>query len=313
MKKVIFILLFVSIKMFGQSVTISPQTIDKQNSNSDDLKVTSYGKPPSIVGFRANGTAQAKTRVLLGNLLMKIEGGGFDGYDFFYGGRINFKATQDWDFNNGAAITFETTPNTSFIPVERMVINHDGKVGIGLTSPNQILDINGRMRIRHTPGFTSGVWMSNSTNGLGDGDGAFFGLLNDTQAGIFIGNSWRFAFNSNGNAVITGFTQLGNSVPAGAAGTASAPAIKTMFLTGTTASTEGASASVATGLLNSKILSYNVLVQNGTSQIQPEHTDEAGHKYHTFLNNGNVYIRNSDTQSEFILSKSFKVLVTYTE
>ncbi len=113
--------------------------------------------------------------------------------------------------------------------------------------------------------------------------------------------------------LLRGFTQLGNSVPAGAAGTALAPSIKTMFLTGTTGSTEGASASVATGLLNSKILSYNVLVQNGTSQIQPEHTDEAGHKYHTFLNNGIVFIRNSATESEFILSKSFKVLVTYTE
>jgi hypothetical protein len=74
-------------------------------------------------------------------------------------------------------------------------------------TPNQILDINGRMRIRHKPGFTSGVWMSNSTNGLGDG--AFIGLNTDTQAGIYIGEAWHFGFNSNGNAVLRG---LHNSV-----------------------------------------------------------------------------------------------------
>lgn len=246
--------------------------------------------------------------------LLRIDAGGYANSSTQTSGKISFFSTESWTNTGfGSKMAFSTTTNGSNNITEKIVIDHDGKVGIGLVSPNQILDINGRMRIRHTPGFTSGVWMSNSTNGLGDGEGAFFGLLNDTQAGIFIGNSWRFAFNNNGNAVITGFTQLGNSVPAGAAGTALAPSIKTMFLTGTTGSTEGASASVATGLLNSKILSYNVLVQNGTSQIQPEHTDEAGHKYHTFLNNGIVFIRNSATESEFILSKSFKVLVTYTE
>lgn len=195
------------------------------------------------------------------------------------------------------------------------LVTGTGKVGIGVL-PNlnvdERLDLNGRLRIRHETS-TAGVWFNNSANSTNFLDGAFYGMLSDTQTGIFIGGNWRFAFNNNGNATITGFTQLGNTVPAGAAGTASAPAIKTMLLTGTTASTEGASASVATGLLNSKILSYNVLVQNGIFQFQPEHTDEAGYKYHTFLNNGNIFIRNSATQSEYILSKSFKVLVTYTE
>ncbi len=262
MKILIFLSLFISINSFGQSVTISPQTIDKQNSNSDDLKVTSYNKPPSIVGLRGNGTVLAKTGVLLGDLLMKIEGKGYDGFlGFFNGGRIGFKATQNWGATNGGAITFETTPNTDSSPLERMVINHDGRVGIGtssptaqldvvrgtapdgtaifrgtthvshfnyatdehtyirggkngskvlindvaglgsvgigLSNPNEILDVNGRMRIRHN-GSTAGLWLSNSTNGLGITDGAFLGLENDNKLGIYINNAWRFGVNNVG-------------------------------------------------------------------------------------------------------------------
>ncbi|MCP9766525.1 hypothetical protein EGI22_01305 [Lacihabitans sp. LS3-19] len=78
-----------------------------------------------------------------------------------------------------------------------------GNVGIGLISPNNILDVNGRARIRHN-GNTAGVWFSNSTNGLSDADGSFVGLKNDTEAGIWIGNAWRFWVNNAGTANITG-------------------------------------------------------------------------------------------------------------
>jgi hypothetical protein len=40
--------------------------------------------------------------------------------------------------------------------------------------------------------------MSNSTNGLGNGDGSFFGNKTDTEAGIYIGNNWRFWVNNSG-------------------------------------------------------------------------------------------------------------------
>lgn len=83
-----------------------------------------------------------------------------------------------------------------------------GSVGIGLSNPNEILDVNGRMRIRHTviEGFpyTSGLWMSNSTNSLSGADGAFYGMKTDTETGFFIGNSWRFWVNSAGNGYLNG-------------------------------------------------------------------------------------------------------------
>jgi hypothetical protein len=198
MKKILFLSLFISFKMMGQSVTIFPQTIDKVDNSSDDLSLTSYQFPSIIFGRRSNGTVLSKTPVQSGDFLFRINGGGWDGSSFQNGGRISFKATQDWGVNNGGAITFETTPNTSFLPIERMLINHDGRVGIGLPSPDKILDINGRIRLRHTSGFTSGIWMSNSTNGLTDADGAFFGMENDNKAGIWINNAWRFGVNNSG-------------------------------------------------------------------------------------------------------------------
>jgi Chaperone of endosialidase len=79
-----------------------------------------------------------------------------------------------------------------------------GKVGIGVPNPNQILDVKGRMRIRHTTGYTSGLWMSNSINSLSDADGAFYGMKLDTETGFFIGGSWKFWVNNLGNGYLNG-------------------------------------------------------------------------------------------------------------
>ena len=78
-----------------------------------------------------------------------------------------------------------------------------GSVGIGLSNPNEILDVNGRMRIRHN-GITSGLWLSNSTNSLGSADGAFWGMKLDTETGFYIGNAWRFWVNNLGNGYLNG-------------------------------------------------------------------------------------------------------------
>ncbi|GAB3503466.1 tail fiber domain-containing protein [Emticicia fontis] len=83
------------------------------------------------------------------------------------------------------------------------LITGKGRVGIGLDTPKEILDINGRVRIRHTTN-TSGIWMSNSTNSLDGADGAFYGMKSDTETGVYIGNAWRFWVNSAGNGYLGG-------------------------------------------------------------------------------------------------------------
>lgn len=93
----------------------------------------------------------------------------------------------------------------------KVLINDEagmGSVGIGHDNPNELLDVNGRMRIRHrvisSVAYSSGVWMSNSTNSLSANDGAFYGMKTDTEAGIYIGNVWRFWVNNAGNGYLNG-------------------------------------------------------------------------------------------------------------
>lgn len=56
----------------------------------------------------------------------------------------------------------------------KFIINSYG-VGIGVSDPNNTLDVNGRVRVRNN-GSTSGIWTSSSTNSLNSADGAFWGL-----------------------------------------------------------------------------------------------------------------------------------------
>lgn len=84
-----------------------------------------------------------------------------------------------------------------------------GSVGVGLSNPNELLDVNGRMRIRHNVN-TSGLWLSNSANSLSSADGAFYGMKTDTETGIYIGNAWRFWVNSAGNVTSSSLSGTGN-------------------------------------------------------------------------------------------------------
>jgi Chaperone of endosialidase/Head domain of trimeric autotransporter adhesin len=87
---------------------------------------------------------------------------------------------------------------------ENVRFKGSGLVGIGVNDPSEFLDVNGRMRVRHRPGNTAGVWMSNDVNSTAVGDGAFYGLKSNTEAGIFIGGAWRFGITNSGNMTVGG-------------------------------------------------------------------------------------------------------------
>ncbi len=268
MKKTLFFSLFISFNMFGQSVLLTPSAINKQNSALDDIRIQNYSNYPSIFGLRANGNVASPTALSNGNPFFLLSAGGYNGF-FFSGPKasITFNATQNWtETANGTSITFGTTFNNSTFNGQRMIINHDGRVGIGTSvptaqldvirgaapdgtaifrgtthvshfnyatdehtyirggkngskviindvaglggvgighsNPNELLDVNGRMRIRHN-GVTSGLWLSNSTNSLSIADGAFFGMEADNRVGIYIDNAWRFGVNSSGEISTT--------------------------------------------------------------------------------------------------------------
>jgi hypothetical protein len=87
--------------------------------------------------------------------------------------------------------------------------NSNDKVGIGVASPSQKLDVNGRMKIRSSPlnliGYSSGLWLDDYRDGT---DRIFIGMADSLRYGILGGGSgggvgFGFKFNAkNGNTII---------------------------------------------------------------------------------------------------------------
>ena len=82
-------------------------------------------------------------------------------------------------------------------------------------------------------------------------------------------------------------------------------------LTGTTAALEGGQSFVAHGLTRSKILSFDVLVDDGSFTICPH--DISPYNFTTFADGTNIIVQNISGESGSILSKPFTVLITYEE
>lgn len=71
------------------------------------------------------------------------------------------------------------------------------RVGIGITAPSQMLDVNGFMQIRHNGAQTAGIYF-NSTNLT---NRSFVGMMNADYIGFWgAGTNWNFVMNTkNGN------------------------------------------------------------------------------------------------------------------
>lgn len=80
----------------------------------------------------------------------------------------------------------------------------NSRVGIGLSDPQFLVDINGRIRLRHANAEEPGIWLNNNTN---SGTSAFIGLQNNTQVGFYGtgGIGWGLTMNvANGAISING-------------------------------------------------------------------------------------------------------------
>jgi hypothetical protein len=80
-------------------------------------------------------------------------------------------------------------------------------VGIGTTTPQYRLDVNGRMRIR-SGGGSAGIWLNNNAN---DASPAFVGMESDNVVGFYgagAPNGWGFTMNT-----VSGNIGIGTSVP----------------------------------------------------------------------------------------------------
>lgn len=88
--------------------------------------------------------------------------------------------------------------------------NNSGYVGIGVTNPGYLLDLNGRMRIRSggANASSAGIWFNNNANTLSPG---FVGMESDGAIGFYgngTPNGWGVVMN-----IATGNVGIGTSIP----------------------------------------------------------------------------------------------------
>lgn len=134
------------------------------NSPTLNLEVVSEGGSQTAIaavthgntsggGFLTRTSRGSKTSPLAvqnGDTLgvFTAQGYGATGWSSFGRARVQMIATENWnDTQQGAALLFETTANGTVAgSTERMRINHDGNVGIGLANPTSKLDVAGGIR-----------------------------------------------------------------------------------------------------------------------------------------------------------------------
>lgn len=153
MKKLL-LFLFISASVFGQSVEINPNSVD----TTSNAKIKKNG-----IGFE-----QTYGAIRVGT------------YVNDYSAYIQTHSNHPLRF---------TTNNGS----QQLVINTDGKIGIGPFTPLYWLDVQGRGRIRHLNSETAGIWYNKANNT----EGAFVGMYSDDIFGLFgMGtvSNWKFGF-----------------------------------------------------------------------------------------------------------------------
>jgi hypothetical protein len=339
MKKIIQTSFFVVFAQFtfGQSVSIIPGKNIIENSFGDNIQIFSSSSVLGVQGLKYNGTSTAKTAVTNGSNLLLLGGGGYYNSSNFYfeKARINITASENWNSSStGTIIGFSTTLNGTNSPIERMSISHNGNIGIGNINPTAKLHINNSLTSipalhLESTGSTSNfitatstvagsawnnyffnsataganlVYWSNSNGNIplvldGEGNAAI-------QKNLFVGYPYLGTPDPTVKLSVAGFTKLGND----------GPSIKMKTFTSTTSSTEGGDVFFAHGLNLAKIIDYTVLVDEGGGILVKEgHLRFAGRQFDTEVNSVNVRVFNHATNSENILSKTIKVLITYTE
>lgn len=103
---------------------------------------------------------------------------------------------------------------------------------------------------------------------------------------------------------VNGYTKLGST----------APAVKMLKLTGTTAASQGSQATINHGLTSSKILAINILVEYSTgNSVPPSYNASAGYEFDYYVTTSQIIVITKVSNSASILSKPIRILVTYEE
>ncbi|MFN0174536.1 MAG: hypothetical protein ACKVU0_07820 [Saprospiraceae bacterium] len=152
----------------GTNAPSSKLSVHSQNSLSE-FEVRYYGANSISRLGRANGSIASPTSILGGNVLGTIAFDGYSGSGFAVGAFLSTRATENWGASNiGTRLELGTTANGSSGPISRLVIDHDGSVGLGFTPQTGYAD-----RLQLFPG--TGLFSN-----MGMFDGGFVNMYDET-------------------------------------------------------------------------------------------------------------------------------------
>jgi hypothetical protein len=128
-----------------------------------------YGSGMHLLLRSTTGTVGAPAASVFGNIVGRVTFQGHNGTNFgSTTTSIAGVATETWTGTaNGSRLDFYTTPNTTTAAANRMTIDQDGSVGIGITIPTHILHITGQGRS------TNSAWATTSDIRLKDIHGQY--------------------------------------------------------------------------------------------------------------------------------------------
>ncbi len=130
--------------------TASPEhTLDVRSSGVSNIQLTTFGANlddrADLIIRRARGTSSVPTAVQNNDRLGGFQARGHDGTAFSDAAAFfDVRAEQNWSGTaHGSRLTFATTANNTTTATTRMVIENNGEVGIGTTSPTELLHVSG--------------------------------------------------------------------------------------------------------------------------------------------------------------------------
>jgi hypothetical protein len=130
------------------------------NINKERMEIRSAGNifsAPTFQGKGYGGTIASPTATQNDQILLNLGGSGHDGSNIVIGNRatILLRASENWNLTSqGTYMGFEITGNGSTLRTEKVRIASNGNVGLGTTTPTQVLDVNSdgiRIRNSRTP------------------------------------------------------------------------------------------------------------------------------------------------------------------
>ena len=135
-------------------------TISVMNKSSSAFRQTGFyatnytgaaGGATQFLGKVARGSAGAPAQVLVGDHALDIMGMAHDGSSTFYpvGGISIVSEDNITSTSSAGSVRISTTQIGTNTPMERMRVSPNGNVGIGTTSPNVTLEINGAIRLNN--------------------------------------------------------------------------------------------------------------------------------------------------------------------